>query len=711
MSMVINTNTASLVAQAAQANVNKAMDSAMERLSTGMRINSAADDAAGLAISTRMEAEIKGLQQAVRNAGDAQALINTAEGATDEVTNMLQRMRELAVQAANDTNSDSDRASLQLEIDQLLTEIDRVSTTTQWAGKNLLGAGANKEASFDFQIGSAISEGQQIKVGIKDISSKSLGVGATGSASGGRVTGHASAVYENGKLTVMGEPKQGDAFTFTLNGESVSATFSTTDQYSDDAAGAAAQIKAAIDAVVAGAPTKFSGLSVVDNRDGSLSISQDSKVKIDTFAVSAGSITATISEKNGTLTFGGTAAVADAYSVKINGTTVTIPARSATDGYGATTAAGNAAYLAAKIKTTAGLENVNVTDHGDGSLTITQSEQPFIEGLEVSLTTQEPMYVSYDDISKISVSGTYTEGQTISFDLFGETISFKTSSEDGYDNTLAGVASQMASAINDAGIPGVTAAKTSGANSVTLTAQVVSGNAVVDSGTQFIATTIGSNATSKIALSGADKLIGAVTAATYTNGDAYTFEVDGHEIKLVIDTSDGYADTKEGVGQQMKDLIDDLGLEGLTVALDVGTTAGVSITRALTGTANSGSTVVTNVSSLAEDEIGSATFSGSISVNSSAAAADAIARIDEAMLKINDQRSTLGAISNRLDHTINNLTNIVVNTEASQSRIQDADFAAETSNLTKAQILSQAATAMLAQANASKQSVLSLLQG
>ena len=711
MSMVINTNTASLVAQAAQAKTSSALDAAMERLSTGKRINSASDDAAGLAISTRMEAEIRGLNMAVRNAGDAQALIDTAEGATDEVTSMLQRMRELAVQSANDTNSDSDRAALQSEIDALLTEIDRVSTSTEWAGKNLLGAGANGTANFNFQIGSSVSDGEQISVGIKDISAKSLGIGATSSTPGGRSTGHASAVYENGKLTVIGAPKQGDAFTFTLNGESITANFSTTDQYSDDAAGAAAQIKAAIDTAVAGSPTKFSGLSVIDNGDGSLSISQDTKVKIDTFTASAGSITGTISEENGTITLGGTMAVNDAYTVKVNGTTVTVAARTATDGYPATTAIGNAAILAAKIETTAGLENVKVTDHGDGSLTLTQSAQPFIEGLEVTLTTEAPMYVQYDDTSKISVKGTYTEGQTISFDLFGETISFKASSENGFDNNLAGVASQMAAAINDAGIPGVTAAKTSGANSVTLTAKVVSGKAVVDSGSQYIATTVGASATSKIAISGADKVIGSVTAATYTNGDAYTFEVDGHEIKLVIDTSDGYSDTKEGVGQQMKDLIDDLGLEGLTVALDVGTTAGVSITKVLTGTANSGSTVVTNVSSLAEDELGSEVYSGAISLDTANAAADAIARIDQALIKVNEQRSNLGAVSNRLEHTITNLTNIVVNTEASQSRIEDADFAVETSNLTKAQILSQAATAMLAQANASKQSVLSLLQG
>ena len=133
--------------------------------------------------------------------------------------------------------------------------------------------------------------------------------------------------------------------------------------------------------------------------------------------------------------------------------------------------------------------------------------------------------------------------------------------------------------------------------------------------------------------------------------------------------------------------------------------------RALTGTATTGSTVVTNIESLSASEAAEATFSGGISVETAEAASDAIDRIDAALVKLQEQRAELGSVSNRLDHTITNLSNVNVNLQASRSRIEDADFAAETSNLTKNQILSQAATAMLAQANASKQSVLSLLQG
>ena len=156
MALTVATNSGALMAQAAASSVNKDMEIAMERLSTGKRINSAADDAAGVAIAARLTSEIKGTNQAIRNAMDGQALIDTAEGAHQEVGNILQRMRELAVQAANDTNDSTDRANLQVEIDQLVVEIDRISQASTWAGQQLLdGTGSGSgAASFAFQIGS-----------------------------------------------------------------------------------------------------------------------------------------------------------------------------------------------------------------------------------------------------------------------------------------------------------------------------------------------------------------------------------------------------------------------------------------------------------------------------------------------------------------------------------------------------------------------------
>jgi len=172
MGLTINTNVMS-----PQRNLGKsqgALAQSMERLSSGLRINSAKDDAAGLAISDRMTAQIRGLNQAVRNANDGISLAQTAEGAMQESTNILQRMRELAVQSANDTNTGSDRGSLQAEVSQLISELDRIATTTQFNGKNLLdgtftsgnfhvGANANQSISVTIdgaratQIGSVVN--------------------------------------------------------------------------------------------------------------------------------------------------------------------------------------------------------------------------------------------------------------------------------------------------------------------------------------------------------------------------------------------------------------------------------------------------------------------------------------------------------------------------------------------------------------------------
>jgi flagellin len=180
--MSINTNLGALMASAAASSVNKSMETSMNRLSTGLRVNTAADDAAGVAIASRLTSEIRGTNQAIRNSADAQALIDTAEGAHEEVVNILQRMRELVVQGANDTNSADDRANLQLELTALTNEIDRIGAVTSWAGQKLFAA-ADKE--FTFQIGTGTTAASdQIKVKIQKISSADIGATVAQAASG-----------------------------------------------------------------------------------------------------------------------------------------------------------------------------------------------------------------------------------------------------------------------------------------------------------------------------------------------------------------------------------------------------------------------------------------------------------------------------------------------------------------------------------------------
>ena len=178
MALAIATNNAALNAAASASSVNRDMETSMARLSSGKRINSASDDAAGVAISSRLSAEIRGTDQAIRNSLDGQALIDTAEGAHKEIENILQRMREVTIQAANDTNNDQDRANLQAEINAMTTEIDRIAGTTTWAGESLM-ADDSATTDFSFQVGAATGTQNQITVSIAGMTATGLSLGTS----------------------------------------------------------------------------------------------------------------------------------------------------------------------------------------------------------------------------------------------------------------------------------------------------------------------------------------------------------------------------------------------------------------------------------------------------------------------------------------------------------------------------------------------------
>jgi flagellin len=168
---VINTNVSATLTQNAITKNERAMSNAMEQLSTGKRINSAKDDAAGLAIASRMTAAIEGLGQAARNANDAISLVQTADGALVEVTSMLQRMRQLAVQAATDTNGSDDRTALQTEFTELRSEINRIATNTQWNGDDILKGTSGASGNMDFAVGAKAD--QIIEIELKDFGTTS----------------------------------------------------------------------------------------------------------------------------------------------------------------------------------------------------------------------------------------------------------------------------------------------------------------------------------------------------------------------------------------------------------------------------------------------------------------------------------------------------------------------------------------------------------
>jgi flagellin len=292
MALTVATNTGALMAQAAASSVNKDMEISMERLSTGKRINGASDDAAGVAIASRLTSEIRGTNQAIRNAMDGQAMMDTAEGAHSEVEIILQRMRELAVQAANDTNNSTDRTNIQTEITSLVAEIDRISSVTTWAGQKLLDATGGSSGTFSFQIGSGTASADTVDVSISSIAASSLAVSgnaaladffstASGSSSGasayaGSASSSGYAFALNGSVMQLEIGNASAAIKFSVgetgNTITIAATTSASSGSGYNASSGGeldANIAATNIAETLNADTKFAGFTAVATTDGS----------------------------------------------------------------------------------------------------------------------------------------------------------------------------------------------------------------------------------------------------------------------------------------------------------------------------------------------------------------------------------------------------------------------------------------------------------
>jgi len=277
MALTVATNTGALMAQAAASSVNKEMEISMERLSTGKRINGAADDAAGVAIASRLTSEIRGTNQAIRNAMDGQAMLDTAEGAHQEVESILQRMRELAVQAANDTNDANDRTNIQSEMDQLVNEIDRISSTTTWAGQQILdGSDTN---GINLQVGSGTKAADFLNVTVNSIAASTLNL--SGAATQGAVTDgskdlgaapSSGALYSisSNVITLSADVAVGN---FVLNlGDGTSVSAATTVVIDYDAGDIEANQAAEHVADALNRTASFSAFTAVASSDGSGSI-------------------------------------------------------------------------------------------------------------------------------------------------------------------------------------------------------------------------------------------------------------------------------------------------------------------------------------------------------------------------------------------------------------------------------------------------------
>ena len=221
---VINTNVSALIAQSALTSNSRAQSTAMQQLSTGLRINGAKDDAAGLAIASKMTSQIRGLDQAVRNANDGVSMLQTADGAMTAVGDMLQRMREIAVQSSSDTNVTSDRTALNTEYSALKTEIGRVASTTQWNGMNILDG--SKTGGFTFQVGANNTSAQQINQSID-----SIGVPAAGTtgATHASVSAATATIAQTSTLTIGATAVAGEHIALTFGTQSFDYTITAAD--------------------------------------------------------------------------------------------------------------------------------------------------------------------------------------------------------------------------------------------------------------------------------------------------------------------------------------------------------------------------------------------------------------------------------------------------------------------------------------------------
>ncbi|AHC46880.1 MULTISPECIES: flagellin N-terminal helical domain-containing protein [Achromobacter] len=582
MAAVINTNYLSLVAQN---NLNKsqsALGTAIERLSSGLRINSAKDDAAGMAIANRFTANVKGLTQAARNANDGISLAQTTEGAASEVNTHLQRVRELAVQAGNGSYSQEQLDSMQDEINQRLADIDRISQQTDFNGVKVLSGSAKP---LTLQVGA--NDGETITLNLTEISVKTLGLDGFNVNGKGVVQNRAANVND---LTgpnvgaVPGQPNQYDVTTKNTSASAADVLGKLSDGNTVSVQGATATTVYKYDAAA-----------------GNFTYN-----KVDTGANVATAITSKIGSTPATATY------------KNNTQEVSI--QIASDGK-ISDANGNALYY-----DTAG--NLSTTDNGGNW---NQATVANLTGFMGTAGTAAGV--------QLTVNGTTYKSQATGT----ADISFQTTA------TTAEVLSA---------IDGLGATKTA---TITMGSGVLSATVVVDEN-------------GLVQQGGQNLYVNDKQELSTTSKTVQRFEFDQISGKIQA-IAGGNTYTKAGA------------------AADVAT--GVDPNADSIG------------KQLFINSAGKMTFE---TTSKGDKTTDPLKTLDSAFTKLDKLTGELGAVQNRLESTIANLNNVVNNLSSARSRIQDADYATEVSNMSKAQILQQAGTSVLAQANQVPQTVLSLLR-
>ena len=639
MAQVINTNSLSLLTQN---NLNKSqssLSSAIERLSSGLRINSAKDDAAGQAIANRFTSNIKGLTQASRNANDGISIAQTTEGALSEINNNLQRVRELSVQATNGTNSQSDLDSIQNEITQRLGEIDRVSGQTQFNGVKVLAS----DSSMKIQVGA--NDGETITIDLKEITSKTLGLTGFNVNGKGEVANKAATADS---LTLAGFAKAGVA-----NADG-STTFSKDVTYNKATSAdvlASSQDKDVINSGTAGAK---------------LGLAADGANYRYNAATKSYGFDSTGAKASDTLNFLAPNA-GDSFTAKVTINSKSQDVNVSKDGT-ITSTDGKALYLDAKG---------NLTQTGNGA---------------TAPATWDKLVANTDSTGKDAHGNTVSTAVATTIEAKGMTIksaggnantvsqaTFSTAYATSYDTAYAAylAVSGQGTDYTGAAAAANTTATSAGNNAVT----ALAAGTVKDTDTVNVT---GAKVT-------ADQMGAALKDQSYTQTRGTTqYAVNGSTGAVTYD-----ADTAVVGGADPAYVNNDRALT---------TTDKETVHYYAQANGNVTNATGSKIYQTADGKLTTAETTKSESTK------DPLKALDDALAKVDSLRSDLGAVQNRFDSTITNLGNTVNNLTSTRSRIEDADYATEVSNMSRAQILQQAGTSVLAQANQTTQNVLSLLR-
>ena len=706
MALSINTNISSLTAQRAIADSKNDLETAMERLATGSKINSASDDAAGLAMTQRMTAQIQGLNMAIKNSNDGIAMTKSIEGAITEVSDMLQRMRELSIQAANGTNSASDRTYLQDEVNLLIQEVTRVSANTRYNGSLILdGTFINKQ----LQVG--IEEGEHITFSVDSVAANQIGAHTL---IGNGVNPETAAAAP----PVNGVSSDEDIEIFGYLGTKIieSSSQDTAKEVATKAnlltaeTGVKAYAKTYA-ALSSGDPTaRTYNLKINNFQTGNFIISStdvgDAVEAINRISGASG-VTAKV-DNNKVVLFDADGDDITIENTKVgtefvdlvveklgeDGAVTNVIGQPVRIGEGATSTNTEATFTQTHGTLANYANETHTLTDGTTTLSITVGASTPTTADLVSAFRSATGY----DTFKFDVSANSTTGFTF------------TAREPGVIQSAEQPVLTAADAVTDEGaLTAGTAGAAADSTRISGTLKFVSSHSFsVEQAGATKATFTQTHGTLSNYASATHTLSDGVTTLSITQGASTPTTA---ELVAAFQAASGYADFKYEIAAN--------GSTGFTfTAKNPGAirTADQPVLTADAAVNDEGAlTVGVTGDSLGYFASGSQTASlvdlTQVKISTEAGASDAISIIDAALDKVAQMRSDLGAIENRMDHTISNLMNIAEKTADSRSRLEDADFALESARLAKNQVLQQAGTSMLSQANQMNQLVMELLRG